>query len=184
MSVSTPLVFRPNLPQRTIAALLCAGSWIVGLRTLTLLLQNLPRLHWALKQAQASGEPTTMLWVTFGSALAACLVAGLVLLLSVLVLVLVEGSQVLVDELGIAVDLGGLPGFLTRRLGAGRLVWKDINHIGKRHLFFVIEGGGGPEEAPLRMPGATPRLRFLVVDELERLVLLIIERSPNLHFKE
>jgi hypothetical protein len=184
MTVSTPLVFRPSLAQRTVSALLCAGSWIVGLRTLALLLQNLPRLHWALRQAQATGEPTAWLWVIFVSAIAACLAGGGLLLLSVLLLVLVEGSQVLVDELGISVDLGGLPGFLTRRLGAGRLVWKDITAIGKKSFFFFIKGAESPGQAPAPLPGSAPVLRFLVVDELERLVLLILERSPNLRFKE
>lgn len=183
MTVSTPLVFRPSLPQRTVAALLCAGSWIVGIRTLALLLQNLPRLHWALRQAQAAGEPTLLLWVGFVSAIAACLLGGVLLLLSFLTLVLVEGSQVLVDELGIVVDFGGLPGFLARRIGAGRLVWKEILAIQKGHFFFELQGGGSPSEAPA--PRGRPAvLRFLVVDELERLVLLIIEQSPNLRFKE
>jgi hypothetical protein len=184
MTVSTPLVFRPSLAQRTVAALLCAGSWIVGIRTLALLLQNLPRLHWALRQAQEAGEPTAWLWVGLVSAISACFAGGVLLLLSVLALVLVEGSQVLVDELGIVVDLGGLPGFLARRMGAGRLVWKEITAIGKGNFFFLLQGGGNPGEDPPSLAEHPSVLRFLVVDELERLVLIIIERSPNLRFKE
>jgi len=180
MSTSTPLVFRPSLAQRTVSALLCAGSWIVGIRTLALLLENLPRLHWSLRQAQMAGDPTTWLWVVLVAAITACLAGGVLLLLALLVLVLVEGSQVLVDELGIAVDLGGLPGFLARRLGAGRLVWKDVAAFEKGNFFFVLRGSS--ESSAL---AAKPTmLRFLLVDELERLVLLILERSPNLRFRE
>jgi len=130
------------------------------------------------------GEPTAWQWLGLVSAISACCAGGVLLLLSVLALVLVEGSQVLVDELGIAVDLGGLPGFLSRRLGAGRLTWKDITGIGKGHFFFVLQGGGSPEDAALPATRRPPILRFLVVDELERLILLIIERSPNLRFKD
>jgi hypothetical protein len=118
------------------------------------------------------------------SAVAACFAGGVLLLLSILALVLVEGSQVLVDELGIAVDLGGLPGFLSRRMGAGRLVWKEITDIEKGNFFFLLHGGGNQGEDPSPLAGRPSVLRFLVVDELERLVLLIIERSPNLRFKE
>lgn len=183
MSTSSPLVFRPSLAQRTVSALLCAGSWIVGIRTLALILQNLPRLYWALKQAQAAGEPTLWLWTGLISSVAACLTGGVLLLLGVLALLLVEGSQVLVDELGITVDLGGMPGFLARRLGAGRLAWKDVSAFEKRSFFFILQGGGDTSNnASISMNASA--LRFLLVDELERLVLLILERSPNLRFKE
>lgn len=184
MTASTPLVFRPSFLQRTVSALLCAGSWVVGIRTLALLFQKLPVLLDVLRQAQAGGESTFWHWTLLVSAIAACLAGGILLLLSVLALLLVEGSQVLVDELGISVDFGGLPNFLARRLGAGRLVWKDISSFGKRHFFFVLEGGASPDGDSPAGVGRPVRLRFLVVDELERLVLLILERSPNLHFHD
>ena len=44
MSATSPLIFRPSVAQRTLSALLCAGSWLVGVRGLYLLINNLPRL--------------------------------------------------------------------------------------------------------------------------------------------
>ena len=41
MSATSPLVFRPSIAQRTLSVLLCAGSWLVGVRGLYLLI-NLP----------------------------------------------------------------------------------------------------------------------------------------------
>ena len=42
------------------------------------------------------------------------------------------------------------------------------------------------EEAPSAIRATEPRttLKFLMVDELERLVLVIFEKSPNLTFKD
>ena len=89
---------------------------------------------------------------------------------------LIEGTQVLVDDLGMQWNTI-LPGWLARRLGAGRLTWKQVTQVDKGRFFFQIHGEA-PQEAPA--PAFRPVLRFLVVDELERLMLLVLERSPNL----
>jgi len=180
MSTATPLVFRPSVTQRTLAALLCAGSWLVGVRALVLLIQLIPRLHAALWLARTTGESPWMIYLALAAAISACVVGGILLLLAVLALLLIEGCQVLVDDLGIAVVLGGLPGGLARKLGAGRLGWKQVSSLEKGRFTFVIKGAGDPTG----QPGPAPTLHFLVVDELERLVLLILERSPNLRFTE
>jgi hypothetical protein len=180
MTTSTPLVFRPSLAQRAMAALLCAGSWLVGGRALVLLMHNLPRLVAALRQAQGAGAPTFWIWAGLAASLTACLGAGVLLVLSVLGLLLMEGTQVLVDELGVAVEHTGIPLPLSRWLGSGRVTWKRIQALDKRRFFFVLTGTP-PEESPLAPPG---RVRFLMVDRLEELVLLIIERSPNLRFRD
>ncbi len=53
--------------------------------------------------------------------------------------------------------------------------------LGRRGPFFVVRGAR-------RQPGDTgpedPVLRFLLVEALEQLVLLILERSPHLSFEE
>lgn len=185
MSATTPLIFRPSLAQRSLVGLLFAGSWIVGIRLLVLLLQMLPRLHAALKLAQVSSEPTLWLWVSLVTAVAACIAGGILLVLSLLGMLLVEGTQVLTDEMGMAVEYLAVPRRLSRWIGAGRLGWKEIRSLEKHRFFFVVRGGG--EEAGGGSIPATSRpaaLRFLLVDELERLVLLILERSPNLRFEE
>jgi hypothetical protein len=107
-------------------------------------------------------------------------VAGSLLLLATLLGVLmVEGSQVMVDELGLSVDHNALPAPLARRLGAGRLLWKHVTRLERSGPFFVLRGGGGE-------PGSVkdPTLRFLLVDELERLILTILERSPHLKHED
>jgi hypothetical protein len=183
MSTATPLVFRPSLAQRSVTGLLFAGSWIVGIRLMVLLVQNLPRMHAALKLAQVSEEPTVILWASLAAAVTACLLGGLLLVLSLTAMLLVEGTQVFVDEMGIAVECLAVPRRLARWLGAGRLAWKEIHTLEKHRLFFVLRGEAAAPEA-LKAAIQPPVLRFLIVDELERLILMILERSPNLRFEE
>ena len=176
MSAGSPLVFRPSFAQRAMAMLLFAGSWLVGVRALAQILERLPVLRVSLKAAEAAGEPTWSFWVAIGAAIGAVVAGSLLLVGTLLCLLMVEGSQVLVDELGISVEHNALPGPLSRRLGSGRLLWKRVARIQRSGPFFLIRGGGGEEKGG----PADPNLRFLMVDELERLVLTILERSPHL----
>jgi hypothetical protein len=184
MSATSPLVFRPSLAHRTLAALLCAGSWVVGIRGLVLLVNSLPRLMTTLRQTAAAGEPTFLLWLGIGLSVALCLVGGLLLLFSTLGLVLIEGTHILVDESGITVDHAGLPRSLASRLGAGHLPWKQVIGLEKGKVFFLLRGGLPPGEpsTTLSCHYAKSTLKFLLVDELERLILIILERSSNLTF--
>lgn len=178
MSTSTPLVFRPSPAQRGLAALLCVGSWLVGVRALAALIDNLPRLSRALRAAGLAGEPTLGLWLMLAAALAATVAAGGLLVVSIAAFLTVEGSVVLVDEIGLSVEHHLLPGPFGRWLGAGRLTWKQVSTVGRSGPLFVLRGGGeGPSGPP-----HPERLRFLLVEDLERLVNLILERSPNLKF--
>lgn len=163
------------------AALLFMGSWLVGVRGLAALVHALPRIKWALQAAGASGEPTLWLWIQSILVVALCIVAGLILAASLLLLLMVEGTQVLVDELGVSVVHQSLPTPLAKRLGAGRLTWKRIATLDRQGPFFVIRRGSETQE-PSMMEDAD--LKFLLVEELERLVLLILERSPNIRFKD
>jgi hypothetical protein len=184
MSATSPLVFRPGLAQRALAALLCAGSWVVGIRGLALLLNHLPRLMANLRLAEAAGEPTLMLWVAIGVSAGLCLVGGLLLLFSTLGLGLIEGTHILVDEIGITVEHAGLPRILAARLGAGHLPWKYVTRLEKGKVFFILKGGLPPSEPASTVSSLYARstLKFLLVDELERLIHLILERSVNLTF--
>jgi len=174
MSSATPLVFRPSTAQRAIAALLCAGSLMMGVRALVLLVQGVPHLLWAIRVAEASHESTFMLWCFLAACVGAFVAGGALLCLAVLGLLLIEGCHVLVDDLGIVVDFDSLPGPLAQRFGAGRLTWKQVHDVEKHRFSFVITG----EQEPARKQ---TRLRFLMVDELERLMMIIFERSSNLH---
>ncbi len=177
MPSTSPLVFRPSPAQRTLALLLTLGSWFVGIQGLARLLQNVPRLLEALRVAQANGEPTLALWVALIAGFTAIAGGGVLLLAALLGWLLIEGTHVLVDEWGLTVDLHTLPRPLARRLGSGRLTWKQITQVRKGPFFFCIQGEAAPD-APQEPP--PPALRFLVVDELERLLILILERSPHL----
>jgi hypothetical protein len=176
MSAGSPLVFRPAFAHRAMAALLFAGSWLVGVRALAQIMERLPVLRASLKVAEQAGEPTWSFWIAVAAAIGAVVAGGLLLIATLVCVLMVEGSQVLVDDLGLSVEHNALPPFLARRLGAGRLPWKRITSLEHTGPFFVLRGGG---EAPA---GAAkdPVLRFLLVDELERLVLMVFERSPNL----
>ena len=180
MSTATPLVFRPSVAQRSLTGLLFAGSWIVGIRLMMMFVQNLPRMQAALKLARASEESTFLLWVGLAVSVTACVLGGLLLVLSLIAMLLMEGTQVVVDELGISVECLSVPRRLARRLGAGRLSWKEVHTLEKHRLYFVLRG---TREAAA-VVDKPPVLRFLLVDELERLILMILERSPNLSFEE
>ena len=184
MSVASPLVFRPSAAQRTLAALLFAGSWLVGIRALLLLFNNLPHLTASLRQATALGEATGTLWFWLVASVLVCLTGGILLICSLLGLILIEGTQVLVDEIGITVEHAGLPRPLARRLGAGHLAWKHLLRLDKGRIFFILRGGLPPGENrdSLLALRSQSTLRFMLVDELERLIIIILERSPNLTF--
>ena len=180
MSAGSPLVFRPSFAHRAMAMLLFAGSWLVGVRALAQIMERLPVLRASLKVAEAAGEPTWSFWIAVTAAFGA-VVAGSVLLLGTLLGVLmVEGSQVLLDDLGLAVEHNALPAPLARKLGAGRLLWKQVSRIERSGPFFVLKGGGEKGRSDRK----DPNLRFLLVDELERLILTILERSPNLKHED
>ncbi len=180
MASGTPLVFRPSFAQRAMAMLLFAGSWLVGTRALALILERLPVLRASLRVAQAAGEPTWSFWVAVVAAIGAILAGSLLLVGTLLGVLMVENSQVLVDELGIAVEHNALPSALARKVGAGRLPWKGVSRIERSGPCFVLRGGGEPGKGGAQ----DAHLRFLLVDELERLVFTIIERSPNLRLDE
>ncbi|MBI1753673.1 MAG: hypothetical protein HY014_08855 [Acidobacteria bacterium] len=180
MSAGSPLVFRPSFAQRAMAMLLFAGSWLVGVRALAQILERLPVLRASLKVAEAAGEPTWSFWVAVTAAFGAVVVGSFLLLGTLVGVLMVEGSQVMLDDLGLSVEHSALPAPLARRFGAGRLLWKQISRVDRSGPFFVLRGGGEPS-AHLRKD---PTLRFLLVDELERLVLIILERSPNLKHED
>jgi hypothetical protein len=145
-------------------------------RGASLAIQSLPKIWYQLKLAQSQGdEPTALIWLSLALACAALLIAGAALLLAILTLVIIEGTQVLVDEIGITVLCTLLPGPMGRRLGAGYIPWKNVAVIERRKMCFVVQGNVAPDK-----PKSKETVRFLLVDELDRLIFLIIERSPNL----
>ena len=176
--LGTPHLFRASLTQRAMAFLIFAGSWLAGVRAIADIVHRLPDLHFALQAARAADEPTALLWTLFLLSFAAAALAGLLLLLSLLFVLLVESTQITLDPAGLAVEILALPAPLARRLGAGRLTWKRVASLERKGFFFVVRGnaGGPPEPGEL----LDRDLRFLLVDQMERLVLMILEKSPNI----
>jgi len=179
MTGTTPLVFRASATQRAVTVSLALGCLLVAVRGGHMVALNVPKVCGQLKFARSiGGEPTTLIWLSLVAALLAILVAGLVLVFSVLVLALIEGTQVLVDASGIAVECPLLPRPLARRLGAGRIPWENIAGIGRRKMRFVVRGNKGTN-----LKGCDS-IFFLFVDELECLIFLVMERSPNLKLND
>jgi hypothetical protein len=164
------------------ALLIFAGAWLTGLRALSHLIDHFPLLLMALRTARAAGESTGSAWGALISAAFAVLLGGIVLLISLLFLLLVEGTQIITDDVGLAVEIYTLPAPLARRFGAGRLTWKRIQSVRRRLFFFRLKGS--VERAEKEGELEDPTLRFLMVDELERLLLMVLERSPNLKWDE
>lgn len=149
---------------------------MVGVRALAQIMERLPILRTSLKVAQSAGEPTWSFWVAVTAAVGAVVAGSLLLVGTLLGVLMVEGSQVLVDELGLSVEHNALPAPLARKFGAGRLLWKQVSRIERSGPFFLLRGGGDPGSSDRK----DPNLRILLVDELERLILTVLERSPNL----
>jgi hypothetical protein len=162
------------------AMLLFAGSWLVGVRALAQIMERLPVLRASLRVAETAGEPTWSFWIAVTAAVGAVVAGSILLAGTLLGVLMVEGSQVLLDELGLSVEHNALPAPLARKLGAGRLLWKQISRLERSGPFFVLRGGGEPLRSDLK----DPNLRILLVDELERLIFTILERSPNLKHED
>jgi len=176
MNGAAPLAFRASAAQMAVTASLALGCLHVAVRGGYMVAQNLPRVWGQLRLAHSlGGEPTGPIWLSLAAAILALLVAGTAMALSALALLLVAGTRVLIDEHGIAVSCRLLPGPLAGRLGAGRIRWEDVTGVGRRRMRFVVAGRKGPDD-----PGASGRVAFLFVDGLERLMFLVMERSPNL----
>lgn len=177
MSSTTPIVFRASEAQRAVAAVLFFGCVLVVGLGIPQIVQNLPRIWYQLKLAQNhGGEPIAMIWLSIILACSAVLIAGAVLTLAVLILALILGTQVLVDEFGICVECTLLPMPLARKFGAGHIQWKNITKIERRGISFVLHGCIDPD-----IPKNRKIVRFFVVDQMDHLILLVIERSPNIN---
>ncbi len=176
MSTVTPWVYRASLTQRVMAVLLFVVGWIFGLHGFYHLYTQFPKLWRYLQWSRELGEPVQAIYWALGLCVLTALTGLLLLLGTGLFFLLIEGTHIVLDEEGIAVEQHLLPVFLAKRLGAGRLPWKRIVKLEKGRLFFKLSAD--PEDKGLIKKDAV--LRFLMVDCLDRLIYSIMERSPNL----
>ncbi|MDR2696985.1 MAG: hypothetical protein LBB40_00740 [Holophagales bacterium] len=176
MNSVTPLIFRASSAQIAVVITLVLGCLLVTGYGMSLMFKNLSEIWYQLKLAQSqSGESTVLIWISLIAGCFVMLIAGVVLLLAVLALVLIEGTQVLVDEFGISVECPLLPGPIARIFGVGRLSWKKVTKIERRKMYFVLRGETAPNKS-----SSKETIKFLLVDNLEYLIFIIMERSPNL----
>jgi hypothetical protein len=176
MTAASPLVFRASLAQRATALILALGCLLVSGRGMSLMIQNFPQMWFQLKLAQSqAGEPTFFIWASLVAACIAVLVSAVVLVLVIIMFLLIEGTHILADELGISVECQLLPWPIARRLGAGRILWKNVTKIERRRMYFALYSQDQPDN-----PLNDAMIKFLLADQLDRLIFLIIDRSPNL----
>jgi len=176
MNFATPLIFRASAAQRAVAITLALGCLLVAGHGMSLMFKNLSAIWYQLKLAQSQVvESTAFIWFSLIVGCFAMLFAGVFLLLAILAVILIEGTQVIVDELEISVECPLLPGSIARIFGAGRLPWKKVTKIERRKMYFVLHGESDPNK-----PESKETVKFLLVDDLERLMFIIMERSTNL----
>ena len=175
MDSATQLIFRASAAQRGIAFILTLGClWVAG-RGMALALQTAPKIWHELKLAQSqAGEPTALIWLSLVATCLALLIAGLVMLLAILAYLLIEGTQIHIDELGLSVLCLHLPSPVAKRLGSGRILWKNISSIERGGFYFALYGQETPNTKNKEV------VKFLVVEHLEKLIFIVMERSPNL----
>lgn len=176
MSTVTPWVYRASLTQRVMAVLLFVVGWIFGLHGFYHLYTQFPKLWRYLEWSRQASEPVQAIYWALALCVMTALTGFLLLLGTALFFMLIEGTHIVLDEEGIAVEQHLLPRFLANRLGAGRLPWKRIIKLEKGRLFFRLSA---EPETNVLLKGDTV-LRFLMVDCLDRLIYTILERSPNL----
>ena len=176
MSENYPLIFRPSHYHRVFAVLLFIGSWMVGIRGLAVLIDRAPKLMSCIRLARLAGEPAYFAWACIVGLLAGCLIYGFLMTASVLGLTLIEGTVVTVDTVGISVCYELLPRRLATYFGAGYLPWNKVIRLEKHGVFFILHG----EQSIVGGISFKPSVKFIVVQELERLVLIILEYGRNI----
>lgn len=183
MTTTSLLIFRPNLTHRIIAAILCIGSCMAGVRGLIFLLKYLPKLIFELNQTKTANESTLFLWSLIVILVLFCFISGFLLVFCILGLILIESTNVIVDKTGITVEYLALPNRLAIYFGAGHLLWKHVLKLEKNIIFFTLHGkehNMSCSKYDNHKQCKVIKLKFIIVDELDRLILTILERSPNL----
>jgi hypothetical protein len=184
MVANSRLIFRPSIFHRISAALLCMGSWMVGVRGLFMMVEYMPKVLVNIQIVKMAGEPTCLFWAYIVFLAVSCLVGGLLLATSILGFILIEGTNIVVDKIGITVAYTLLPKRLAVCFGAGYIPWNQVVRLEKRGVFFVLHSG----QSSINGSGVDSSnkfgfsVKFIIVYELERLVLTIMQYSRNMTF--
>jgi hypothetical protein len=184
MSEISPLIFKPSLNHRIFAVLLCIGSWMVGILGLITLVDHMPKLIFTIRQSKLLGEPIWWTWISIIALVIGCLLCILMLSMSILGSFLIENTTIIVDKIGIKVSYKFLPRKIANYFGAGYIPWNKATRLEKRGVFFVLYGEKmfitGINSSSFCCSSSS--IKFIMVHELERLILTILEHSHNITF--
>jgi len=184
MTTDAPLIFRPSPFHRLFAILLCIGSWMTGIRGLAVIIECVPKFMVNVQRARLAGESTFILWVCIVVFAVGCLLSGVFWVASILVLMIIEGTNITVDKIGINVEYELFPSRMATYFGAGYMPWNRVVRIEKHGVFFVLYGeqlsaNSGSVDLTYKFRSS---VKFIIVQELDRLVLTIIKCSDNITF--
>jgi len=175
----TPSVFRASLMHRGVSLVVFFVCWFFSLNILQHFMTTYPLSAYELYEARLSGISWGIPQVKFTLLILGLIASVFILLWSLVVFLIIETTQVMIDDLGVFIHHAFLPQWLSRRLGSGRLSWKHIIQFDKKFFFFKVVG-----EPVSDQHQTSPILRFILVDHLEELVIIILERSPQLRWKQ
>ena len=149
-----------------------------------MLIEYVPKLMVNIQRARLAGESTCMFWVCIVVLTVGCLLGGFLLVTSILGLILIESTNITVDKIGITISYELLSRRLATYFGAGYIPWNKVVRLEKHGVFFVLYSeqpnvNDGSVFSPYHSGSS---VKFIVVQELERLVLTIIEYSRNITF--
>ncbi|MFM8234233.1 MAG: hypothetical protein ACKN9J_03995 [Holophagaceae bacterium] len=139
--------------------------------------EKLPSLWTQVHFLKLQGESPEFLYGSISLLAVSGVTSVVVLVLSLLFLILVETTQVVIDDLGITVQHHFIPAGLSRYLGGGRLPWKQIVKLRRRFFLFQLHAEPDPE-TPHSLK--VLQIHFVLVDYLEELITIIVNKSPRL----
>jgi len=180
-SSPSPSIFRASFFQRSLSFVIFCGCWLSSMSMLRQVAEKLPSLWTQVHFLKLEGESASFLYGSIGILAISGLASLVVLLLSLLFLILMETTQVVIDDIGITVQHHLIPLWLSRQLGGGRLTWKRIVRLKRNFFLFQLKAEPDPET-----PGSLKvlRIHFVLVEYLEELITIIVNKSPHLKWTD
>jgi len=180
-SSPSPSIFRASFFQRVLSFVIFCGCWFSCMSMLRQVVEKLPSLWTQAHFLKLQGESTSFLYSSIGILAISGLMSMVILVLSVIFLILVETTQVVIDDVGITVQHHLIPSWLSRQLGGGRLTWRRIVRLQRKFFLFQLKAESDPEiPEPLRVL----QIHFVLVEYLEELITIIVNKSPHLKWTD
>ncbi len=148
---------------------------------LSQIIERLPFLWTQVHFLKLQGESPGFLYGSIGILIVSGLLSVVILILSIIFLILVETTQVVIDDIGITIQHQVIPAWLSKRLGGGRLTWKRIVRLQRKFFLFHLSAEID-QEIPESL--AVLRIHFVLVEYLEELITIIVNKSPHLRWTD